>query len=71
MRNIQLDNFIDLVGEGLFGRKRSRCLDDEVCISCGSSVCTATGFRDHGSVKEYHISALCQHCQDRIFGEGR
>ena len=27
-------------------------------------------FRDELSRKEYKISALCQHCQDEMFGKG-
>lgn len=36
----------------------------QICIRCGDN---ATGFRDSVSVREFHISALCQSCQDDIF----
>ena len=26
-------------------------------------------FRDELSAKEYYISGMCQHCQDKVFGE--
>lgn len=36
-----------------------------VCATCGGPV---DGFRDRGSVREYHISGMCQKCQDSVFG---
>ena len=39
----------------------------KVCPFCGHEVDT-TQFRDELSVKEFHISGLCQNCQDEVFG---
>lgn len=38
------------------------------CPFCGKTV-NADEFRDELSLKEYHISGLCQECQDEMFGE--
>ena len=39
------------------------------CAWCGaSSKKVREGFRDELSKKEYQISALCQKCQDEVFG---
>lgn len=38
------------------------------CASCGVSV-EESDFRNPISIKEFHISGMCQHCQDSIFGE--
>lgn len=35
-------------------------------IGCGQK---AMAFRDEISAREYKITSLCQHCQDRIFAE--
>ncbi len=35
-----------------------------VCPTCGGPI---TGFKDPLSVKEYHISGMCQSCQDSVF----
>ena len=37
------------------------------CPFCGKPI-KAEEFRDKLSVKEYHISGLCQNCQDKTFG---
>jgi len=38
------------------------------CICCASTKVARTDFRDELSWKEYHISCLCQVCQDSVFG---
>ena len=37
------------------------------CATCGNAV-LLTSFKDSLSLKEFHISAMCQYCQDEIFG---
>jgi len=37
------------------------------CVTCSGE---ATEFRDALSQKEYTISAMCQTCQDEVFGAG-
>lgn len=48
-----------------FGRTASDALNTRTCVDCGED---ASGFKDAISEKEYHISALCQSCQDGVFG---
>ena len=50
----------------LFGRSRTIALAGNECVKCGEF---NLEFRDEISLKEYGISALCQCCQDGIFGE--
>ena len=38
-----------------------------ICPFCGHEV-DVSSFRDDLSVKEFHISGLCQRCQDEVFG---
>lgn len=37
------------------------------CATCGNSI-QEDEFKDQLSIKEFHISGLCQKCQDSIFG---
>jgi hypothetical protein len=37
-----------------------------VCQACGNEI---TGFKDELSLREAHISGLCQNCQDKAFKE--
>jgi len=46
--------------------QRNECIERGICIECGGS---ASEFRDDFSRDEYHISALCQTCQDEIFDD--
>ena len=39
-----------------------------LCAFCAKKVNT-DDFRNELSAKEYHISGLCQKCQDNVFGE--
>ena len=43
------------------------CVDEMKCPGCNKPI-NAYDFRDELSKKEYHISGLCQKCQDEIFG---
>jgi hypothetical protein len=48
---------------------RQKALEEYRCIEppigCGKPI---IGFRDEVSSREYAISALCQACQDEVFG---
>ena len=63
-------NELNKVKEGmafsLFGRSPSVCKAGGQCVKCGEF---NLWFRDVLSHKEYGITALCQSCQDGIFGE--
>ena len=39
------------------------------CPFCGKVIDVDHEFRDELSLKEYHISGLCQSCQDEVFDE--
>jgi hypothetical protein len=55
--------------EKLYGR--TTAITSDVCVpkpmGCGGE---ATKFRNSLSQREYTISGLCQHCQDKMFGDG-
>ena len=55
---------MDTVTSKLFGRKISKCMEAQTCVTCGQS---ATEFKDALSEKEYKISGMCQKCQDDTF----
>lgn len=57
---------MDDMSINLFGRSVTLALAGAQCVSCGGS---ATEFRDSLSRKEWNISGMCQHCQDRFFDE--
>ena len=59
---------IDSLLESLFGKDRKKTISKGECVSCDSTENNAQAFRDDISRKEYMISALCQSCQDDIFG---
>ncbi len=61
----ELQDLQNALAQALFGCTTSEVLEQRSCVSCGLP---ATDFRDALSAKEYSISALCQACQDLIFG---
>ena len=50
----------------MFGIDRREAIKAQVCPLCGSSV-ELDSFKDELSLKEFHISGMCQDCQDRMF----
>jgi len=38
------------------------------CPLCAEDI-DITSFKDELSLKEFHISGMCQRCQDKVFGE--
>ena len=51
------------------GKDRQTCIEEGTCITCDEARgLIATSFRDDVSRKEYAISAMCQSCQDDVFG---
>ena len=60
-----LDTFKEEMAYKLFGRSPSVCKAGGQCVKCGEF---DLSFRDELSRKEFGISALCQSCQDGIFG---
>ena len=61
-----------LLSEIIFnGKDRVTCIKEGTCITCDEAQgLIATSFRDDVSRKEYAISAMCQSCQDDVFGHG-
>ena len=59
-----------LLSEIIFnGKDRPTCIREGTCITCDEAQgLKATSFRDDVSRKEYAISAMCQSCQDDVFG---
>ena len=49
----------------LTGLSRVGAVHEASCVTCGGE---ARIFRDDLSRKEYTISAMCQSCQDSVFG---
>ena len=47
-----------------FGRSRTECIMRNICVTCGGP---AHVFRDEACRREYHISVMCQVCQDQVF----
>ena len=42
-------------------------VEEGKCPFCGKIIDVSKEFRDELSLKEYHISGLCQMCQDEVF----
>ena len=63
---------LDLLTQIIFnGKDRQTCIEEGTCITCDEAKgLIATSFRDDVSRKEYAISAMCQSCQDDVFGMG-
>ena len=61
---------LDLLTQIIFnGKDRQTCIEEGTCITCDEAKgLIATSFRDDVSRKEYAISAMCQSCQDDVFG---
>lgn len=48
------------------GIDRRQTIKSNKCSICGTSV-SEDSFRDDISRREYHISGMCQYCQDETF----
>jgi len=62
----RLVEVVDNVAKKFFGRTRTQALETHTCISCHKP---AIKFKDEKSAAEWHISGLCQECQDDLFFE--
>ena len=49
------------------GVDRREAITTKSCATCGQDV-TLDSFKDELSLKEFHISGMCQTCQDDLFG---
>ena len=64
-RTPEMEQFNEALGQAVFVQSPRECIDKAVCVDCGGD---ASEFNDEQSRKEYHITGLCQKCQDEIFG---
>ena len=58
---------VDAFLTSLFGVNRKESVENKTCATCGVDV-ELENFKDEISLKEFHISAMCQECQDGVFG---
>jgi hypothetical protein len=58
-----LDAFIT----SFLGIDRKESVKSKTCATCGVDV-ELDSFKDKLSLKEFHISGMCQTCQDSVFG---
>lgn len=56
--------FREAACQHIFGTSRKASIADHVCVSCKGP---AKLFRSELDQREYHISGLCQACQDEVF----
>ena len=61
-----MQQFQEQISMAFFGRSVSLAKAGNQCVCCGK---LANEFRDEISKREYHISSLCQKCQDEVFAE--
>ena len=59
---------IDDLFKNLYGIDRKTSISNCTCVSCGAENITEESFSDELSLREFHISGLCQKCQDSVFG---
>jgi hypothetical protein len=59
----------DIMRQAGFG-KEVDMVEAGLCPFCGQKV-DVNSFRDEVSKKEFHISGMCQKCQDKTFSPGK
>jgi hypothetical protein len=57
---------LDILITSMFGIDRRESIKAKTCPCCNGGV-EQDSFRDEISLKEFHISGLCQDCQDSVF----
>jgi hypothetical protein len=65
-KNPAIEAFLDALSGRSTAIAEDRCAN--MPIGCEGP---AVSFRDELSRREYHISGLCQKCQDQFFGGGQ
>jgi len=58
---------LESVITAITGVDRREAITSKTCPICASAV-TLDSFKDELSLKEFHISGMCQTCQDSVFG---
>jgi hypothetical protein len=59
---------LDALFTAVFGIDRKVSIQDKTCATCGEDV-QLDSLKSELSLKEFHISGMCQTCQDSVFGE--
>ena len=67
-RSPALQKFIDGYTKKNFGISDSQAGELGMCVFCQKKV-KESDFRNEISLKEWHVSHLCQACQDSVFGK--
>tara|TARA_R110001583_G_scaffold6660_1_gene33772 strand:- start:145 stop:387 length:243 start_codon:yes stop_codon:yes gene_type:complete len=68
-----IDSFIT----SIMGKDRRETIIAGDCMTCNNKCIDRStqsideNFRDDCSIREYHISGMCQECQDNAFGESK
>jgi hypothetical protein len=57
---------IDSFLKNELGMDRKVAITEKRCVFCSAAV-SLDSFKDELSLKEFHISGICQTCQDKIF----
>ena len=57
---------IDHAITAIFGINRKESIESKKCVMCPEEV-DLDSFKDEISLKEFHISGMCQTCQDKFF----
>lgn len=63
----EIKHFLETMSQLAFGRSRCDSIEGDICIACENPA-PPDSFRDDRSRKEFALSAMCQVCQDDIFG---
>ena len=53
----------------IYGKDRREVISRKECMKCNIKELLPKDFNDEQSLAEYHISGLCQACQDEVFAE--
>ena len=62
--------FRDFAAQICFGPDAVKRLQRGQCPDCGCNEAAAT-IRDEKSRREFHITGLCQNCQDGVFNDSK
>ena len=65
MKTKAMENFLSGFTTQVFGTDYTECKKNNQCVTCGKE---AKIFTDELSRKEFELSAMCQTCQNNIFG---
>jgi len=64
-----MNQAINRLQETLFGKSREQALATHSCVTCPRRNVSGRGMRTDAARREYHISGMCQACQDAVFAK--